>query len=75
MWDYVQLSRRPRGMSSGGVGECGACPFFAARTGLMWDHVQPSHAGGGMTPGKAADRAGRAQLGEAGKFRYSSICF
>ncbi len=43
------------------LGALGLCPASACRRG----HV----------PQKALARGGEAQLGEAGKFRYSSICF
>ena len=128
IWDYVQPSCGPRGMSRGGVGERGACPalaraaghaqwsvgrggvgmpiycardggagevgsarglcpalvpaaghvpwsgggawdmpYFAGRTGLMWDHVQHSHEGRGMPPGKPQTGRGGGPIGRSWK--------
>jgi hypothetical protein len=59
---------------------CGPFPgrdmlIFRGQDWAEWGYVHPSHASRGMSVGAASVRAGRAQLGEAGKFRYSSICF
>ena len=50
-------------------------PIFGGKEWAFWGYVQPSSGPRGMSRGGAAGRGGEAQLGEAGKFRYSSICF
>ncbi len=74
-WDYVQTLSGPRGMSCGGRGQRGACPFLAGRAGLFGPMSRLRADRGACPVEKARAGAGRAQLGEAGKFRYSSICF
>jgi hypothetical protein len=73
--DHVQPWSGLWRMSHGGGGQRRACPFFADRTGLFGTMSSLCTQQGACPPAKPQDGAGRAQLGEAGKFRYSSICF
>ena len=71
---YVQWRRGTRGMpcgaGSGGV-RGWTCPFFAAPSA----HAGPLSSGGAGRGACPVGRGPRGQLGDAGKFRYSSICF
>jgi hypothetical protein len=49
--------------------------ILAGNEGAFWGYVQPLSGLRGMSRGGAAVQGEEAQLGEAGKFRYSSICF
>ena len=61
-WDYVQPSNGLRGMSWGGVEQCGACPFFAGGTAeperwvLLGDYVHASCRLRGMSSGGVGQR-------------------
>jgi len=74
-WDYVQRSGGPLGMSKWREWAVWGMPILGGKEWAFWGYVQPSSGPRDMSRGGAAGRGGEAQLGEAGKFRYSSICF
>ncbi len=74
-WGYVQPSSGPRGMSKWREWAVWGMPILGGKEWAFWGYVQPSSGPRDMSRGGAAGRGGEAQLGEAGKFRYSSICF
>ena len=73
--EHVQPLMGLRGMFRSLGGHRGACSFFAGRTGRNGTMSSPRVQRGACPPEEPWDGVGRAQLGEAGKFRYSSICF
>lgn len=74
-WDCVRRPGGPRGMSMWREWAVRGMPILGGKEWAIWGYVQPSSGPRGMSRGGAAGRGGEAQLGEAGKFRYSSICF
>ena len=73
--EHVQPLMGLRDMFRSLGGHRGACSFFAGRTGRNGTMSSPRVQRGACPPEEPWDGVGRAQLGEAGKFRYSSICF
>ena len=69
------LQEWARGMSMWREWAVRGMPILGGKEWAIWGYVQLSSGPRGMSRGGAAGRGGEAQLGEAGKFRYSSICF